>query len=87
MLMFSTTVDVDGTPCEVVAHSPSEVRCWTGRPPQDSPAIADEELAYPVVDEGYRFRGVFTTWTLSIQCLHSPLSRFLSFNNEPISQG
>ena len=57
LIQDDIAVDVDGIPCQVVSHSKTEVICWTGRPPPDSPAVATEGLTYPDTEEGLRFRG------------------------------
>ncbi len=51
------TVDVDGVPCRLVYHSQTVLRCWTGKPADDSAAIAAENGIYPQTDAGFRFRG------------------------------
>lgn len=42
---------------QVVSHTSTEIKCLTGEPPQDSPAIADEDGGYSIAENGYRFRG------------------------------
>ena len=42
---------------QVVSHTSTEINCLTGEPPQDSPAVADEDGSYSIAENGYRFRG------------------------------
>jgi hypothetical protein len=42
----------------VLSVSPEEIKCVASVPPADSFAIADENMDYPITDEGYRFRGM-----------------------------
>ena len=43
------TVDIDGTSCEVVEHTPKEILCWTTKPSSTSNNDAEQ---------GYRYLGM-----------------------------
>ena len=57
------TVDIAGVPCEVVSHSISEIKCWTGVPAPGSNVVVSVvggASNFTGVESGFRFEGVST---------------------------
>lgn len=50
-------VDVDGIPCHIVTHNMTHITCWSGRPHDNDPSVADADGSYSETANGHRFRG------------------------------
>lgn len=53
-------IDVNGIPCQVMSHNSTHIQCWTGRPHDNDPSIADNDgYYYSITESGHRFKGDF----------------------------
>lgn len=50
----AVSVDINGAPCDVIHHTPTQIQCWTN--------ANDEDMSYDTisVQKGYRYKGTYT---------------------------